>query len=86
MSTNKVEADQVYDHSDYGEVLVCGIVQYYSTWSKENGGKKNKEAQVQFYDTFDDYGGMCPARTQAVSEFMAKADYLRSFEYIDLTQ
>lgn len=84
MDDNKIEADVIYDHEKYGEVLVTGIGKMYDEWDITGPQEdiESVEVLVFFHDRFDGYGGMQPTpTTENVNEFAKKASRKRMFEY-----
>jgi len=72
MDANRIEADVVYDHEKYGDVLVTGIAKMYQEWSLDGPQEDidSGEVLVYFYDNYDGYGGMNPMPlSENVSEF-----------------
>jgi len=89
MSETRIEADVIYQHEKYGDVLVTGIAKMYDEWDVE-GPQDDIESGntlVYFYDNYDGYGGMNPMpHSQPVNEFAQSVTRERVHEYIDTSE
>jgi len=86
MVETRIEADVVYQHSKYGEVLVTGIAKMYSEWDTEGPQEdiESGDVLVFFYDDYDGYGGMTPMpQSLPVEEFAKSAERKHPHDYID---
>jgi len=72
MSETRIEADVIYQHEKYGDVLVTGIAKMYDEWDVDGPQEdiESGDTLVYFYDNYDGYGGMNPMpQSQPVGEF-----------------
>lgn len=81
MSETQIEANTIYDHEKYGEVLVTGIAQMYKTWDVSKGCGHEGEMFVYFHKRFDDYGGIATPETERIRDFYKASSKKRAFEY-----
>jgi hypothetical protein len=81
----RIEADVIYQHEKYGEVLVTGIAKMYSEWDVTGPQEDIESGNVLifFYDNYDGYGGMNPAPlSEPVGEFAKSVTRERTHEYL----
>lgn len=90
MVETRIEADVVYQHDKYGEVLVTGIAKMYDEWdvSSANGlnnGQPSSASEngvfVYFHSRFDGYGGLATPETELAGDFAKSVTRQRIFEY-----
>ena len=97
MSEKLIEADVVYNHDKYGDVLVTGIAKMYDEWDMaSSGGGPNSgepgsasedddiesgQVMVFFHSRFDGYGGMATPNSELVGDFAKASSKERAFEY-----
>jgi hypothetical protein len=84
MTENRIEADVVYNHDKYGEVLVTGIAKMYDEWDVAGPSDdiNSGEVLVFFHTRFDGYGGMQPnPSTENVNDFAKSVTQERVFDY-----
>lgn len=89
MPETRIEADVVYDHERYGEVLVTGIAKVYNAWDTTGPTDDVGSGSVQayFYDNFDGYGGMNPMpMSEHVNEFAKSVDRVGVHDYINMNE
>jgi hypothetical protein len=80
MGETIIEADVVYNHDKYGDVLVTGIAKMYDEWS-ENDDIESGQVLVFFHSRFDGYGGMATPNSELVGDFAKASSKKRAFEY-----
>jgi len=89
MSETRIEADVIYQHEKYGDVLATGIAKMYSEWDV-GGPQEDIESGnvlVFFYDNYDGYGGMNPTPlSQPAGEFAKAVTRERAHEYVDTSE
>lgn len=97
MGETIIEADVVYTHDKYGEVLVTGIAKMYEEWdmassgggpnsgepgsASENDDIESGQVMVFFHSRFDGYGGMATPNSELVGDFAKASSKKRAFEY-----
>ena len=89
MSETRIEADVIYQHEKYGDVLVTGIAKMYSEWDVTGPTDDINSGQtlVFFYDNYDGYGGMNPTPlSQPVAEFGKAVTRESVHEYVDTSE
>jgi len=81
--TDRIEADVVYNHSKYGEVLVTGIAKMYEEWdvSGPQDDIEAGEVYVYFHSRFDGYGGMATPESELAGDFAKSVTRERAFDY-----
>lgn len=85
---DSIEADVVYNHEKYGDVLVTGVARMYEEYTVSEGSEETvssaegREVLVFFNHRYDGYGGMdAMPSTQPVMEFAKSAERVRKFDY-----
>lgn len=87
MVETRIEADVIYQHEKYGDVLVTGIAKMYDEWSSEGPQEDidSGEVLVFFYDNYDGYGGMNPMPlSEPVNEFAKTVSRQGPHSYLEV--
>jgi len=79
----EIEADSIYQHDEYEEILVLGINRRYEAYTTEEKTGVEDGVYVQYTDQWDGYGAMSGAtRSDPVAEFTeAVGEKLRRFKH-----
>ena len=75
-----VSAGLVYEHDEYGEVLVDAIHDVYGSYDvTDSDGVNNdsSETVVVFHSEFDEYGGMLTPLREEVNSFVSSVEPVR---------
>lgn len=89
MVETRIEADVVYEHQKYGEVLVTGIAKMYNEWDIDGPQEdiESGDVLVFFYDDYDGYGGMTPMpQSLPVEEFAKSAERKHVHDYVEVSE
>lgn len=90
MTEQRIEADVIYQHEKYGDVLVTGIAKMYGEWDvtdPSNDIESIGNVLVFFYDDYDGYGGLQPMPlSENINEFSKKVSREAVFEYEDVSK
>lgn len=83
MGETIIEADVVYQHDKYGDVLVTGIAKMYDEWDTTgpNDDIESGQVLVFFHSRFDGYGGMATPNSELAGDFAKASSKKRAFEY-----
>lgn len=75
-----VSAGLVYEHEEYGEVLVDAIHDVYGSYDvtdSEGVVNDSNETVVVFHSEFDEYGGMLTPLREEVNSFVSSVEPVR---------
>jgi len=78
--TTSVSAGLVYEHDEYGEVLVDAIHDVYGSYDvtdSEDVINDSNETVVVFHSEFDEYGGMLTPLREEVNSFVSSVEPVR---------
>lgn len=70
MTTTEVKSGVVYDHDEYGEVLVSNIAVFFDSWDVTEQQSTDSNPVVLFHNRFDKYGGVDNPLRQSVGDFI----------------
>jgi len=67
----KIESDSIYQHEEFGEILVLGINQQYDTFETEEKTGIVDSVSVRYSTEWDGYGAMFGAtRSEPLEQFV----------------
>jgi len=73
MTTTEVKSGVVYDHDEYGEVLVENIAVFFDSWDVVEENSTDSNPVVLFHNRFDEYGGLGTPLRQSIGDFIEQA-------------
>lgn len=81
----KVESGFIYEHDEYGRVLVTSICEVYEEYhTTQETVEEMNEIVVLFHSEFDGYGGMRSPRSESIDEFATSATRVHAHDRIDI--